>query len=174
MANRPIIPGVPTPKKGDPSCAISVCLAIFAQVECIIIIMQGTTACVEIQFFDKNGKPLNLDLYDEFRILLFDELECAIANFYYPEVPTGCKGFLVEVLQYTDTSGHIHNEGLVKLCLPKECTSLMSPGSIFAEMLLTYRDTSGNEEVQGISCLKVAEVIPSRINDLDCTSGICG
>ena len=113
MSNRPIIPGVPTPK-GDPSCAISVCLSIFAQVECIIIIMQGTTACIEIQFFDKDGKPLNLDLYDFIRILLFDELECAVADFYYPGIPAGCKGFVMEVLQYTDDSGHIHNPGLVK------------------------------------------------------------
>jgi hypothetical protein len=174
MAKRPIIPGVPTPRRGDPNCAISVCLAIFAQVECIIVIMQGTTACIDIQFFDKNGKPLDLSQYDEFRILLFDELECAIANFYYPDVPSGCKGFPIEILQYTTTDGKIHNEGLVRICLTKECTSLMSTGAIFAEMLLTYRDTAGTEEVQGISCLKVADVVPSRINNIDCDSGICG
>ena len=174
MARRPILPGVPTPRRGDPNCAISVCLAIFAQVDCILVIMQGTTACIDIQFFTKDGKPLNLDKYDEFQILLFNDLECAVANFFYPEVPTGCKGFPIEILQYTDSKGKIHHEGLVRICLTKECTAAMSPGPIFAEMLLTYRDTAGTEEVQGISCLKVADVIVSRIQDLGCDSGVCG
>ena len=68
---------------------------IIAQVECIIIIMQGTTACIDIQFFNKEGKPLDLDRFDEIQILLFNELECAVANFCWPDfTPTGsCKVF---------------------------------------------------------------------------------
>ncbi len=174
MAKVPILPGVPTPYRGDPRCTISVCLMIFAQVECIILIMQGTTACIDIQFFNKEGKPLNLDRFDSLQILLFNELDCPIANFYYPDVPTGCKGFPMEILQWTDDKGHIHNKGLVRVCLTKECTALASPGAVFAEMILTELETGGYEDVIGISCLKVADIIPSRINKLGCDSGLCG
>jgi|TARA_R100000501_G_scaffold17148_1_gene31659 hypothetical protein len=154
----------PTPYKGDINCAISVCLMIIAQVECIVIIMQGTTACIDIQFFNKEGKPLNLDRFDEIKILLFNELECAVAEFCYPE-PLGSTCFPLEILQYTTTDGTIHNKGLIRICLTKECTSL-TLGALFAEILLTENETGAASDITGISCLKVAEVIPSRILNL--------
>jgi len=159
----PTNPLAPTPYKGDINCTMSVCLMIIAQVECIVIIMQGTTACIDIQFFNKEGKPLNLDRFDEIKILLFNELECAVANFCYPEL-LGSKCFPLEILQYTTTDGKIHNEGLIRICLTKECTSL-TLGALFAEILLYERETGGVEDITGISCLKVAEVVSSRIQN---------
>lgn len=156
---------VPTPYKGDINCAISVCLTIIAQVECVVIIMQGTTACVDIQFFNKEGKPLNLDRFDEIKILLFNELECAVANFCYPDPTTGSLCFPIEILQYTTIDEKIYNEGLLRICLTKECTAL-TLGALFAEILLTEKETGGAEDITGISCLKVAEIIPSRIQKL--------
>jgi hypothetical protein len=164
MATKPV---VPTPYKGDINCAISVCLMIIAQVECIIIIMQGTTACIDIQFFNKEGKPLNLDRFDDIQILLFNELECAVAKFCWPDPdPTGAKCFPMEILQYTDNKGKIHDKGLIEICLTKECTSLTTTGALFAEIILTERETGGVENITGISCLKVAEIVPSRIQNL--------
>jgi len=57
VANIPIIPGVPTPASGDPKCALTLCGRIIAQVDCIKVIMQGTSACIDIQFFGKDSKP---------------------------------------------------------------------------------------------------------------------
>jgi len=86
MAN--IIPGVPTPNSGDPTCVLSVCARIIAQVDCIVYILQGTTACIDIQLFDADGEPLNLDRLKEIQVLLFNELDCPLVNFWWPEVPT--------------------------------------------------------------------------------------
>lgn len=165
------IPGVPTPTKGDPICTMSLCLMIIAQVECIVVIMQGTTGCIDIQFFNKEGKPLDLDRFDEIEILLFNELECAVAKFCYPDPnPTGAECFPIEILQYTTTDGHIHHKGLIRICLTKECTA-QTLGTLFAEIILTERETGGAEDITGISCLAVAEIVSSRIQNLG--SPIC-
>ena len=132
--NQPIIPGVPTP--GDPKCALTFCGRITAQVNCIKYIVQQTNACIDIQFFNAEGKPLNLDNFCDLHIQLFDELDCVVANFWWPDVPSGSRGFLIDILQFTDTTGRIHNEGMVRICLTKACTST-SPGPLFAEIQLT-------------------------------------
>ena len=135
MAGRvPIIPGVPTPS--DPQCALTYCGRIIAQVDCIKWIVQGTSACIDIQLFGANDSPLDLDTICDIHIQLTNELDCVVANFWYPNVPSGSKGFLMDVLQFTDTSGVIHNEGLIRICLPADCT-YSSPGNISAEILLT-------------------------------------
>jgi hypothetical protein len=174
VANTPIIPGVPTPISGDPKCALTLCGRIIAQVDCVTIIMQGTSACIDIQFFDRDGGVLDLSKFDEIQIMLYNEFECTIANFWYPDIPTGCKGLLMTVLQYTDTSGVIHNEGLVRICLDSICTKT-SPSAIFAEILLTELTTSGStggsEDISGIPCLQVATIIPSRIYKNGCADG---
>ena len=121
MAGRvPIIPGVPTPS--DPQCALTYCGRIIAQVDCIKYIVQGTSACIDIQLFNANDQPLNLDTICDIHVQLTNELECVIANFWYPNVPSGSKGYLIDILQFTDTSGVIHNEGLIRICLPSTCT----------------------------------------------------
>ena len=74
--------------------------------------------------------------------------------------------FPIEILQYTTTDGTIHHKGLIRICLTKECTSVIGPGALFAEILLTETETGGAEDITGISCLKVAEIIPSRIQNL--------
>ena len=80
MANTPIIPGVPTPISGDPKCALTLCGRIIAQVDCVIIIMQGTNGCIDIQFFGKDGKPLDLTRFSEIQIMLYNEFDCTVAN----------------------------------------------------------------------------------------------
>ena len=70
MANTPIIPGVPTPISGDPKCALTLCGRIIAQVDCVIIIMQGTNGCIDLQFFGKDGLPLDLDNFTEIQSLI--------------------------------------------------------------------------------------------------------
>ena len=180
MAGRvPIITGVPTPS--DPQCSLTYCGRIIAQVDCIKYIMQGTTACIDIQLFGANDLPLNLDNICDIHIQLTNELECVVANFWYPDIPSGSKGFLIDVLQFTDTSGVIHNEGLIRICLSAECTKV-SPGNIFAEILLTecanentgdptgYLPT-GTAEVYGIPCLWVATILESKINKNGGSSG---
>ena len=178
MAGRvPIIPGVPTPS--DPQCALTYCGRIIAQVDCIKWIVQGTSACIDIQLFNANDKPLNLDTICDIHVQLTNELECVVANFWYPDVPSGSKGFLIDILQYTDTSGVIHNEGLIRICLPSNCT-YVSPGNIMAEILLTECGgntgetgvtgvgptgtlPTGSSEVYGIPCLWVATIVESKI-----------
>jgi len=171
----PIIPGVPTPS--DPQCALTYCGRIIAQVDCIKWIVQGTSACIDIQLFNANDKPLNLDTICDIHVQLTNELECVVANFWYPDVPSGSKGFLIDILQYTDTSGTIYNEGLIRICLPSSCT-YVSPGNIMAEILLTECGgntgdptgvgptgalPTGSAEIYGIPCLWVATIVESKI-----------
>lgn len=35
---------------GDPTCAVTICGRLIAQVDCIKYIMQGTSVCIDIQF----------------------------------------------------------------------------------------------------------------------------
>ena len=170
MANTPIIPGVPTPISGDPKCALTLCGRIIAQVDCVTVIMQGTSACIDMQFFDKDGTVLDLTRFSEIQIMLYNEFDCTIANFWWPAVPTGCKGLLMTILQYTDAKGVIHNEGLVRVCLDPTCTKT-SPSAIFAEILLTELTTAGTADTSGIPCLQVATIIPSRIYKNGCDDG---
>jgi hypothetical protein len=170
VANIPIIPGVPTPASGNPKCALTFCGRIIAQVDCIQIIMQGTNACIDIQFFGKDGKPLDLTKFTEIQIMLYNELDCTIANFWWPDIPTGCKGLLMNILQYTDAKGVIHNKGLIRICLDPACTKI-GPGGIFAEILLHELTTTGIPETLGISCLQVGKIIPSRIYENGCDDG---
>ena len=191
MAGRiPIIPGVPTPS--DPQCSLTYCGRIIAQVDCIKYIMQGTTACIDIQLFGNNDLPLNLDNFCDIHIQLTNELECVVTNFWYPDIPSGAKGFLIDILQFTDTSGVIHNEGLIRICLSAACTAATGPGAISAEILLTecaggnypttYDPTgvgptgalpTGSAEVYGIPCLWVATILESKIAKNGGNSG-CG
>ncbi len=170
MANTPIIPGVPTPASGDPKCALTLCGRIIAQVDCIKIIMQGTSACIDIQFFGADGKPLDLSKFTEIQIMLYNEFDCTVANFWWPDVPTGCKGFPMTIMQYIDDKGRLHNEGLVRICLDTACTKI-SPTAIFAEILLTELTTAGTAETFGISCLQVAKIAPSKIYENGCDDG---
>jgi hypothetical protein len=169
-----IIPGVPTP--GDPTCALTICGRIIAQVDCIKYIMQGTSACIDIQFFGADEKPLDLDQFCDIQIQLTNEFDCVVVNFWYPDVPTGSRGFDIDILQYTTTGGHIVNKGLLRICLTNSCT-LTSPGAIFAEILLKEclltgeqqiltgvpTPTSGSGDSFGIPCLQVARIIESKI-----------
>ena len=170
MANRPIIPGVPTPNTGDPKCALTLCGRIIAQVDCIIIIMQGTNGCIDLQFFDKDGKPLDLTKYSEIQIMLYNEFDCTVANFWWPSIPTGCKGLLMTILQYVNSKGQIVNKGKIRICLDPACTKT-SPSAIFAEILLTELSTGGQVETSGIPCLQVAQITPSRIYQNGCDTG---
>ena len=187
MASRvPIIPGVPTPS--DPQCSLTYCGRIIAQIDCIKYIMQGTTACIDIQLFGSNDLPLNLNNFCDIHIQLTNELECVIANFWYPDIPSGSKGYLLDILQFTDTSGVIHNEGLIRICLSADCTKV-SPGNVFAEILLTECGggntgdptgvgptgtlPTGSVEVYGIPCLWVATILESKINKNGGATG-CG
>lgn len=187
MAGRvPIIPGVPTPS--DPQCSLTFCGRIIAQVDCIKYIMQGTTACIDIQLFGADDKPLNLDNFCDIHIQLTNELDCVVANFWWPDIPSGSKGFLIDILQYTDTSGKIHNEGMLRICLTADCTKV-SPGNVFAEILLTECPSgntgdptgvgptgdfpTGTVEVFGIPCLWVATILESKIHKNGGDSG-CG
>ena len=168
-----IIPGVPTPS--DPTCALTVCGSIIAQVDCIKYIMQGTSACIDIQFFAADGTPLDLDRFCDIQIQLTNEFDCVVANFWYPDVPTGSRGFDIEILQYTTTGGHIVNKGLLRICLSASCT-LTSPTSIFAEILLKECLLTGEEGILtgvptptthgdsfGIPCLQIAKITESKI-----------
>lgn len=168
-----IIPGVPTPS--DPTCALTVCGSIIAQVDCIKYIMQGTSSCIDIQFFDANGTPLDLDRFCDIQIQLTNEFDCVVANFWYPDVPTGSRGFDIEILQYTTTGGHIVNKGLLRICLSTACT-LTSPTAIFAEILLKECLLTGEQEILtgvptpieygdsfGIPCLMIAKITESKI-----------
>lgn len=183
MAN--IIPGVPTPS--DPSCALTYCGRIIAQVDCIKYIMQGTTACIDIQFFAADETPLNLNDFCDIQVQLFDEFECVLANFWWPDIPSGSKGFYLDILQYTATGGTIVNEGMIRICLDADCTK-SSPSNIFAEILLTEcpgTDTgvtgvgptgefpTGTQEIFGIPCFQVAKILESKIHKNGGNSG-CG
>lgn len=167
-----IIPGVPTPQKGDPTCVLSQCARLIAQVDCIVYILQGTTACIDIQLFSGDGQPLDLRRFKEIQVMLFDELECTAANFWWPNVPTGCRGFEIEILQYEDTAGRIFNEGLIRLCLDSSCTG-RSPGQLFAELRLTEDPafTGQPTQIYGIKCIWVAVIQESKIWSHGCDEG---
>ena len=49
----------------------------------------------------------------------------------------------MEILQYTDKRGKIHDKGLIRICLTKECTASTGSGALFAEIILTERETGG-------------------------------
>jgi len=168
-----------TPRLGDPSCVLSTCERLIAQVSCISQIMQGTTGCIDIQLFDVDGLPLDLETVSELRLMLFDEIECVVADFYYPSIPSGCKGFFIDFLQENDTEGNIIDEGLIRICLDKESTSV-GPGGIFSEIVITLNEhvtgstgSTGDysEETIGIPCFKVANILPSKIYQNDCDKG---
>jgi hypothetical protein len=169
MAN--IIPGVPVPEY---SCSLSTCATLIAQVNCVLTLLQGTTGCIQIQLFGADKLPLNNDDIASMQIMLFNEFDCVVANFFYPEVPTGCRGFVAESLQYEVTGGTIVNEGLWQICLLSACTSTV-PSSIFAELRLEMNPELPGEfvDVIGIRCLKVADIIPSKIYKNGCDDG-CG
>lgn len=170
MANTPIIPGVPTPISGDPKCALTLCGRIIAQVDCVTVIMQGTNACIDIQFFGKDGKVLDLSKFSEIQIMLYNEFDCTIANFWWPAVPTGCKGLIMTILQYIDANNVVQNKGKIRICLDAACTKT-SPSAIFAEILLTELTTAGTVDISGIPCLQVAKITPSRIYENGCDDG---
>ncbi len=170
MANTPIIPGVPTPINGDPKCALTLCGKIIAQVDCVKVIMQDTDGCIDLQFFGIDNKPLDLSKFTEIQIMLYDEFDCTVANFWWPSVPTGCKGLIMTILQYVNAKGQIVNKGQIRICLDRACTK-GSPSNIFAEILLTDLTTAGTAETTGIPCLQVAKIIPSRIFQNGCDDG---
>jgi len=167
-----IIPGVPTPQSGDPTCVLSQCARLIAQVDCVAYIMQGTTACIDIQLFSGDGQPLDLRKFSQIQALLFDELDCTVANYWWPQVPSGCRGFELEILQTEDTAGHIQDGGLIRLCLDSSCTG-RSPGSIFAELRLTEDPlvTGQPAQVYGIKCIWVAVIQESKIWSSGCNEG---
>jgi hypothetical protein len=170
MAN--IIPGVPTPRTGDPTCVLSQCARLIAQVDCIVYILQGTTACIDIQLFNGDGQLLDLRRFSEIQVMLFDELDCTAANFWWPSVPTGCRGFVLEILQTEVTDGRILDEGLIRLCLDTTCTG-RSPGAVYAELRLTENPLFSGQpaQVYGISCIWVAVIQESKIWNSGCDTG---
>ena len=161
-----VIPRVPT--ANDPTCVLTICGSIIAQVNCIRYIMQGTGACIDIQFFNSDGTPLDLDRFSNIQIQLTDELGCVVANFWYPSVPAGSRGFSIKVLQYLTTDGHIADKGLLRICLPSKCT-IISPSSVFAEIFLKEDLLTGSSKSAaygnsfGITCLQIAKITESRI-----------
>lgn len=155
-------------KLGDSTCVLSLCSTVTAQVDCIKQFLQGSTGCIDIQFFDVDGFQLDLDDYDLIKILIFNEFDCPIITYYWPGKPTGeCEGFLLEVLQHTDTAGNVFDKGLVRICFPAEVTKT-SPGSLFAEIRLIQHSTSHQNTI-GIKCIKVAQIIESKIEGSGCS-----
>ena len=75
-------------------------------------------------------------------------------------------------MQRTTASGTIVNKGIIKVCLPKECTS-RSPGKIFAEIRLTEpaTETGGTEDIIGVKCIWVAQILESSIYKNGCDDG---
>lgn len=150
------------------NCSVSYCERFIARIDCISQIMQGTTACVDIQLFGNDGYPLNLNLVSNIRLMLFDEIECTVGNFYHPTVPSGETGYSITILHETDTEGNTINNGKINICLNSEVTSI-APGSVFAEMIITfYENATGNtgdyiEETVGIPCFKIVDILPSKI-----------
>jgi len=109
------------------------------------------------------------------QVLLYNDLDCPVANFWWPSIPTGCKGFEIEILQHTITDGIIVDEGLIRVCLDSSCTGT-SPGNIFAELRIVEDiGTTGEsqEEIYGIGCLQVAVIKESKIFNSNCDDG-CG
>jgi len=158
-----------TPNIGAPTCAMSTCSTIYAQVNCILTVLQSTTGDILIQFFDENQEPLDLDRFSKIQILLFDELGCGIVNFWWDSVPTGETGFLINIIQTTSGTGTFENKGLLSIHLSKDCTKI-SPGLIFAEILLT--EFNPNESIIGIPCFQVAKILESKIyNNNETTCG---
>jgi hypothetical protein len=134
--------------------------------------MQGITACIDIQLFSGDGQPLDLRRFSQIQALLFDELDCTVANYWWPQVPSGCRGFELEILQTEDTDGRIHDEGLIRLCLDSSCTG-RSPGAVYAELRLTEDPLVTGQPVQvyGIKCIWVAVIQESKIWDSGCDEG---
>lgn len=150
----------------DSICSLAICSRIFAQVDCIKYIMQGTSNCIDIQLFGLDEKPLDLTKFSTIQIQLINEIEAVVANFWYPTVPSGAKGFDLEILQYNTTSGNTVNKGLIRICLPTNAT-YTTPGSIFAEILLKEDLVTGEDELIdnsfGVPCFYVAKILESKI-----------
>lgn len=167
MANN--VPEVPVTQV---SCVLSTCARLFAQVNCTLTLLQGTSGCIDIQLFGADRLPLNNNNIDSMQIMLFNEYDCVVSNFFYPSVPPGCKGFVAESLQYEVTGGNSVNKGIWQICLTPECTSTV-PSSIYAELKIEPSYMGGSSDIIGIRCLKVADIIPSKIYKNGCDTG-CG
>lgn len=147
-------------------CALTLCGRIFAQVDCIKYIMQGTSACIDIQFFNVDKKHLDLRDFSDIQIQLTNDFDKPVINFWYPSVPSGSGGSDIIILQETTTGGNIIDKGLIRICIPIEST-YTTPGSIFAEIILKQQVNTGisspTDSSYGIPCIYVAKIIESKI-----------
>lgn len=144
----------------DETCALTTCKQIIAQVNCISYIMQGTDACINIQFFDIDGHPLDISNFCSIQSLLFNELDCPISNFIF----TGNQlEDNITILQYQEND-RIYNKGLIQICLSSELTASILPGQLFIELLMATCETYDTDSTyHGITCLKVGVILESKI-----------
>lgn len=149
------------PNTGDLTCVLSVCSRLIAQVDCITYILQGTTACIDIQLFSADGTPLDLSRFSNIQVLLFDDLDCTVANSLWPAV-SGSSSPELKIMQYETTAGEIMKAGQLQVCLRTEDTGRPT-GSIFAEIRLTEANTGEPDQVYGIKCIWVAVIQESKI-----------
>lgn len=156
------------PNKGNSSCVASLCNSILAYVDCTLVVLQGANGCIDIQFLNSDQTALDLGNVSNLEILLFNEFECTVGRYFYPSIPSGCTGEIIEILQETNSAGEIINEGLVRICLSSSDTQI-SPGTIYAEIMITLTtEETGGSSIIGIPAIEVAEILKSRIYNSQC------
>lgn len=144
--------------------SLSKCNTISALVYCSKQIYQSSNANIEIQLLDNNtSTTLDLTLYDEIYIYLYDERDKLIYKFSNIVVTDT---FDLNIMQYTDTNGYVIDGGKVSINLTSDITSDLLSGNLYCEVVLKQINTSGDNIVV-IPCFKIADIIFSRYNTLD-------
>lgn len=141
-------------------CELSTCSQIGAQVNCVLVLLQGTNGFIDVQFIDSDGTALDLSNVTNIDILLFDEFGCSVADFKYPDT-TGSE--VIQILQVNNTDGTFNNKGIVRLYISTQISSI-SPGNVFAEIRITEGGETGQpDNIYGISCIWVMTIKESKI-----------
>lgn len=154
------------PTRDPRGCAIVPgCPASTATIDCLIDIVQGSRAVIDIQLWAADATALDLSLLSAIQVFLMNEYNNVVGIFSNPELIGSDLDYELEILQ-TGTGSSIQNKGLVRLVLPASLTETIPSGRLFAQISITYTPTTGSatgdEDTTILGCLTVANVLTNR------------
>lgn len=143
--------------------AISYCETLSAFVECVSAFYQGTDQYFEIQLFDEEGFPLDLNDYSEILLHLYTD-GFNYGQFIWPEQNDK---FPIEIIQDENTDGPF-DVGIIGINITAELSRRFITGGLFAEIKLKKESetTGGLPTYKTIGCLRLGEVKQSLTKDI--------
>ena len=149
------------------SCtAISNCQQITAFVDCIPSIYQGTDYYYEIQLFDEDGEPLDLNQIDGIFMCLYTD-GYNYGTYQWP-LPTDTVSEPIIIIQSEDTSGMI-DVGIIGFNITSEMSAKFLTGNLFAEIKFKEEsETTGNPALyKTIGCLTLGQIKQSLTKNIN-------